>query len=145
MALAKSSRIVCTLNFGKKPGSSKGTGRGTTKVAPKKGSSERPLWLPNAEAPEWLDGSLPGDRGFDPAGLAKPAEYFLFDVDSLDQNKVRDSMERTSVGLDLEKKKGIRGQSNPCLLDSEQRGKRRSECLRRVRASRDLKREKMHE
>jgi len=22
----------------------------------------RPLWIPNAEVPEWLDGSLPGDR-----------------------------------------------------------------------------------
>ena len=33
------------------------------------------LWLPNTERPAWLDGSLPGDRGFDPLGLAKPAEY----------------------------------------------------------------------
>ena len=33
------------------------------------------LWLPNTERPSWLDGSLPGDRGFDPLGLAKPTEY----------------------------------------------------------------------
>lgn len=33
------------------------------------------LWLPNTERPEWLDGSMPGDRGFDPLGLAKPTEY----------------------------------------------------------------------
>ena len=33
------------------------------------------LWLPNTERPAWLDGTLPGDRGFDPLGLAKPAEY----------------------------------------------------------------------
>ena len=33
------------------------------------------LWLPNTERPEWLDGSMPGDRGFDPLGLAKPASY----------------------------------------------------------------------
>ena len=33
------------------------------------------LWLPNTERPAWLDGSLPGDRGFDPLGLAKPTEY----------------------------------------------------------------------
>ena len=26
------------------------------------------LWLPNTTRPEWLDGSLPGDRGFDPLG-----------------------------------------------------------------------------
>ncbi len=33
------------------------------------------LWLPNTERPEWLDGSMPGDRGFDPLGLAKPTEF----------------------------------------------------------------------
>jgi len=33
------------------------------------------LWLPNTERPAWLDGTLPGDRGFDPLGLAKPNEY----------------------------------------------------------------------
>ena len=33
------------------------------------------LWLPNTTRPAWLDGSLPGDRGFDPLGLAKPVEY----------------------------------------------------------------------
>lgn len=27
-----------------------------------------------------------GDRGFDPLGLGKPAEYLQFDLDSLDQN-----------------------------------------------------------
>lgn len=32
-------------------------------------------WLPNTPRPEWLDGSLPGDRGFDPLGLSKPTEY----------------------------------------------------------------------
>jgi light-harvesting complex II chlorophyll a/b binding protein 4 len=33
------------------------------------------LWLPKTERPEWLDGSLPGDRGFDPLSLGKPREY----------------------------------------------------------------------
>ena len=37
------------------------------------------LWLPNTERPSWLDGSLPGDRGFDPLGLAKPTEYLQVD------------------------------------------------------------------
>jgi len=46
----------------------------------------RPLWLPNTEAPEWLDGSLVGDRGFDPLGLGKPVEYVQFELDGLDQN-----------------------------------------------------------
>jgi len=44
------------------------------------------LWLPNTKRPDWLDGSLPGDRGFDPLGLAKPVEYLQFDIDQLDQN-----------------------------------------------------------
>ena len=33
------------------------------------------LWLPSTSRPEWLDGSLPGDRGFDPLGLAKPGAF----------------------------------------------------------------------
>lgn len=45
------------------------------------------LWLPNTSRPAWLDGSLPGDRGFDPLGLAKPVEYLQFDLDQLDQNQ----------------------------------------------------------
>lgn len=44
------------------------------------------LWLPNTARPDWLDGSLPGDRGFDPLGLSKPAEYLQVDLDQLDQN-----------------------------------------------------------
>merc|ERR1712182_102006 len=44
------------------------------------------LWLPNTTRPAWLDGSLPGDRGFAPPGLAKPVEYLQFDLDQLDQN-----------------------------------------------------------
>jgi hypothetical protein len=45
------------------------------------------LWLPRTQRPAWLDGSLPGDRGFDPLGLSKPVEYLQFDLDELDQNK----------------------------------------------------------
>merc|ERR1711869_152337 len=47
------------------------------------------LLLPNTTRPAWLDGSLPGDRGFDPLGLAKPVEYLQFDLDQLDQNNVQ--------------------------------------------------------
>ncbi|CAD5166394.1 chlorophyll a-b binding protein 7, chloroplastic-like isoform X1 [Musa acuminata AAA Group] len=32
---------------------------------------ERPLWFPGSTPPPWLDGSLPGDFGFDPLGLGK--------------------------------------------------------------------------
>mmetsp|Transcript_28175 Transcript_28175/g.39179 ORF Transcript_28175/g.39179 Transcript_28175/m.39179 type:complete len:190 (+) Transcript_28175:74-643(+) len=68
-------------------------GRGTNKVGtkvpvpPPTRSGGDPLWLPNTVRPAWLDGSLPGDRGFDPLGLSKPAEYLQFDVDQLDQNQ----------------------------------------------------------
>merc|ERR1712066_239947 len=47
------------------------------------------LWLPNTTRPPWLNGSLPGDRGFDPLGLSKPVEYLQFDLDQLDQNQAR--------------------------------------------------------
>merc|ERR1712050_263193 len=47
------------------------------------------LWLPNTSRPAWLDGSLPGDRGFDPLGLAKPVEYLQFELDQLDQNQAQ--------------------------------------------------------
>merc|ERR1712066_758961 len=47
------------------------------------------LWLPNTNRPAWLDGSLPGDRGFDPLGLAKPVEYLQFELDQLDQNQTQ--------------------------------------------------------
>ncbi|XP_021768069.1 chlorophyll a-b binding protein CP29.1, chloroplastic-like [Chenopodium quinoa] len=58
------------------------------KAAPKKPiiEEDRPVWFPGAEPPEWLDGTMVGDRGFDPFGLAKPAEYLQFDYDGLDQN-----------------------------------------------------------
>eukprot|EP01025_Chloroclados_australasicus_P068397 TRINITY_DN949_c0_g1_i11.p2 TRINITY_DN949_c0_g1~~TRINITY_DN949_c0_g1_i11.p2 ORF type:complete len:316 (-),score=31.79 TRINITY_DN949_c0_g1_i11:232-1062(-) len=44
------------------------------------------LWLPNTTRPEWLDGSLPGDRGFDPLSLGKPSEYLQFEVDQQNIN-----------------------------------------------------------
>jgi light-harvesting complex II chlorophyll a/b binding protein 4 len=52
-----------------------------------KGATNEGLWLPNTTRPAWLDGSLPGDRGFDPLGLSKPTEYLQVDIDELDQNK----------------------------------------------------------
>lgn len=67
-----------------------GFGRKKSPPAPKKAArkpvSDRPVWFPGVEPPEWLDGTMVGDRGFDPFGLGKPAEYLQFDLDSLDQN-----------------------------------------------------------
>mmetsp|Transcript_21084 Transcript_21084/g.29189 ORF Transcript_21084/g.29189 Transcript_21084/m.29189 type:complete len:248 (+) Transcript_21084:102-845(+) len=37
-------------------------------------AAARPLWLPGSKAPEYLDGSLPGDFGFDPLGLGSDPE-----------------------------------------------------------------------
>lgn len=79
-ARSTSGRVQARFGFGSKK-----------KTAPKKVSkggfsSDRPLWYPGAKAPEYLDGSLVGDYGFDPFGLGKPAEYLQFDLDSLDQN-----------------------------------------------------------
>merc|ERR1712100_544550 len=40
--------------------------------------------FPFGDRPAWLDGSLPGDRGFDPFELGKKSEYLQFSPDSLD-------------------------------------------------------------
>jgi light-harvesting complex II chlorophyll a/b binding protein 4 len=71
----KSEQLAMAAAFGKKAAP-----KAPTKVQP------RELWYPTAEPPSWLDGSMPGDRGFDPLGLAKPNEYLQFDLDGLDQN-----------------------------------------------------------
>jgi len=34
------------------------------------------VWFPGATAPEWLTGEYPGDRGFDPFGLARDPKDF---------------------------------------------------------------------
>jgi len=52
----------------------------------KRVNSGETLWLPNTSRPVWLDGSLPGDRGFDPLGLSKPLEFLQYELDELDQN-----------------------------------------------------------
>jgi len=39
---------------------------------------DRPLWFPGSTPPPWLDGSLPGDFGFDPLGLCKFNQYTNF-------------------------------------------------------------------
>ncbi|KAH7553831.1 hypothetical protein ACOSP7_029297 [Xanthoceras sorbifolium] len=79
-------------------------GFGTKKTVPKKTSKpsiDRPLWYPGAKAPEYLDGSLVGDYGFDPFGLGKPVEYLQFDYDSLDQNLAK-NMAGSVIGTRVE-------------------------------------------
>lgn len=77
-------RFHALLNFGKKKTAPQPPPK--KKEVKVKPSGDRLVWFPNAEPPEWLDGSMIGDRGFDPFGFAKPAEYLQFDLDSLDQN-----------------------------------------------------------
>ena len=43
-------------------------------------------WESKPEPPAYLDGTLPGDAGFDPFGLSKPVEYLQFDLDALNQS-----------------------------------------------------------
>jgi len=47
------------------------------------------LWLPNTSRPGWLDGSLPGDRGFDPLGLSRPNDFVQIGVDDNDINAAK--------------------------------------------------------
>lgn len=77
-------KIMARFTFGKKKAATK-------KAAPKKPvvEEERLVWFPGAQPPAWLDGSMVGDRGFDPFGFAKPAEYLQFDYDGLDQNMAK--------------------------------------------------------
>lgn len=75
---SNSGRVTARFGFGKKKAPPKKVSKSVT--------TDRPLWYPGAKAPEYLDGSLVGDYGFDPFGLGKPAEYLQFDLDSLDQN-----------------------------------------------------------
>merc|ERR1711937_301153 len=56
------------------------------RLSGKKKFEGRPMYLPDMEAPAWLDGSMIGDRGFDPLGLSKPVEFLQMDIDQLDQN-----------------------------------------------------------
>jgi light-harvesting complex II chlorophyll a/b binding protein 4 len=63
------------------------------------------LWLPNTTRPDWLDGSLPGDRGFDPLGLSKPNDFVQIGVDGQNQNvsqNVKGSVEKI-FGADTDK------------------------------------------
>eukprot|EP00475_Leptophrys_vorax_P004668 TRINITY_DN12779_c0_g1_i1.p1 TRINITY_DN12779_c0_g1~~TRINITY_DN12779_c0_g1_i1.p1 ORF type:complete len:292 (-),score=25.84 TRINITY_DN12779_c0_g1_i1:164-1039(-) len=63
--------------------------RTTTVRKPAPSSGNRLVWFPNAKVPDHLDGSMIGDRGFDPLGLGKPAEYLQIELDELDQNAAK--------------------------------------------------------
>lgn len=60
------------------------------------------LWLPKTERPEWLDGSLPGDRGFDPLSLGKPREYLQFELDGQDINAPKNEFGEISGAYDVD-------------------------------------------
>lgn len=77
--------------------------------APRKvfgGDAGRPLWFPGAKVPEWLDGSLVGDYGFDPLSLGKSPEYLQVELDSLNQNLAKNEAGQV-IGTRVSKKANI--------------------------------------
>lgn len=70
-------RLSPSVSFGVGNGCSRITAMATKKVTAKPKFSGKKSWLPGVKSggdlvdPEWLDGSLPGDYGFDPLGLGK--------------------------------------------------------------------------
>ncbi|KAL2650889.1 hypothetical protein R1flu_019017 [Riccia fluitans] len=98
-APSNASRIVCRFG-GKKAAAKKSP---SVRKSGPSGNPDRPLWFPGAKAPEWLDGTLVGDYGFDPLGLAKPAEYLQFELDSLNQNLAKNDFGDV-IGTRLDKK-----------------------------------------
>eukprot|EP00475_Leptophrys_vorax_P037403 TRINITY_DN64477_c0_g1_i1.p1 TRINITY_DN64477_c0_g1~~TRINITY_DN64477_c0_g1_i1.p1 ORF type:complete len:328 (+),score=13.87 TRINITY_DN64477_c0_g1_i1:116-985(+) len=92
------SQAISNVTNGSRVQAATGTKKATTvkrtttvrRPAPKS-DGERLVWFPNAKVPDYLDGSMVGDRGFDPLGFAKPAEYLQYDLDSLDQNLAKNA------------------------------------------------------
>lgn len=53
---------------------------------------DRPLWFPGSVPPPWLDGSLPGDFGFDPLGLGKSLKIQVINSPDRRHNHARSSL-----------------------------------------------------
>ncbi|KAH9767064.1 hypothetical protein WN944_018010 [Citrus x changshan-huyou] len=81
----RSGKFQARFSFGKKKSPPAKKARPTR-------DSDRLVWFPGATPPEWLDGTMVGDRGFDPLGLGKPTEYLQYDFDSLDQNLAKNDV-----------------------------------------------------
>uniref|UniRef100_A0A0D6QVT6 Chlorophyll a-b binding protein, chloroplastic n=1 Tax=Araucaria cunninghamii TaxID=56994 RepID=A0A0D6QVT6_ARACU len=58
------------------------TSRRATVTVCEAAQTERPIWFPGTTPPPWLDGSLPGDFGFDPLGLGSDPEALRWNVQS---------------------------------------------------------------
>jgi light-harvesting complex I chlorophyll a/b binding protein 5 len=64
-----------TLSFGARPRTQvRRSLRARAAAASKGGAAERPLWFPGNDPAPGLDGSLPGDYGFDPIGFIQDEE-----------------------------------------------------------------------
>ena len=69
LAFASTSALVAR-PVAARPSLARRQARASVRVA----ASDRQLWLTGSEAPKHLDGSLPGDFGFDPLGLGSDPE-----------------------------------------------------------------------
>lgn len=85
-SFGKKAAPAAPVKAGKKAASSSGTRLGGAGYKKYEGDA---LWLPNTTRPEWLDGSLPGDRGFDPLALGRPGDFVQIGVDENDQNRAQ--------------------------------------------------------
>ncbi|KAG2258821.1 photosystem I chlorophyll a/b-binding protein 2, chloroplastic [Brassica napus] len=51
---------------------------------------DRPIWFPGSTPPEWLDGSLPGDFGFDPLGLSSDPDSLKWNAQAVRIRRIYD-------------------------------------------------------
>lgn len=105
LGVQNGSRVVARFSV---PGKAKQAAKAASKAVKKASGSGagRPLWFPGAQAPEWLDGSLPGDYGFDPLSLGKSPEYLQIELDSLNQNLAKNEAGDV-IGTRISKKEEI--------------------------------------
>mmetsp|Transcript_12353 Transcript_12353/g.34690 ORF Transcript_12353/g.34690 Transcript_12353/m.34690 type:complete len:226 (+) Transcript_12353:117-794(+) len=75
--------VVAGKAFSARPSVSRQHVRAPVRVA---AAADRQMWLTGAEAPKHLDGSLPGDFGFDPLGLGTDSERLAWYVEAEKQN-----------------------------------------------------------
>ena len=64
----------CSMRKGFGGAATRASGKSCSTRVVTRAAADRPLWLVGASAPSYLDGSMPGDYGFDPLGLGSNKE-----------------------------------------------------------------------